>query len=216
MAFYFPEGSRLQYSVTFGSAVTATAITNANPAVFTTSAAHGFVDDNFVLYEGGWEELNECVFKVDQLTATTFSALELDATDTTIYPAGTGAGTVRLVSNWVDVPQVANITRQGGTPITSDVPLIARRSPVRVTVASEPSNFNFELNWDPTLAVYKTMLQLSRRRANVALRILAGGSAPIVGYGTLFLDNVPSFAPRESMKVTGSLSMNNTPFAYQS
>lgn len=216
MAFYFSEGSRLQYSVTFGAPVTITGITNANPAVLTSSAAHGYVDDNYVLYEGGWEELNECVFKVDQLTTTTFSALELDATDTSIYPAGTGAGTTRIITNWVDVPQVANITRQGGTPITSDVELIARRSPVRVTVGSEPSNFQFELQWDPTLTVYKTMLQLSRRRANVALRILASGSAPIVGYGTMFLDNVPSFQARQSMRVTGSLSMNNSPFAYQS
>lgn len=216
MAFYFPEGSKLQYSVTFGAPVTVSGITNANPAVATTSTSHGYVDNDYVLYEGAWEELNECVVKVDQLTATTFSLLELDATDTLIYPTGGAAGTVKLITNWVDVPQVASITSQGGTPITTDVDLIARRSPVRRTVASEPSQFDFELQWDPALATYKAMLQLSRRRAQVALRILAGGSAPIVGFGTIFLGNVPTFAPRQSMRVTGSLSMNNTPFAYQS
>jgi hypothetical protein len=43
MSYYFPEGSKFYFSSTFGAAKTATAVSNANPAVVT-STAHALVD----------------------------------------------------------------------------------------------------------------------------------------------------------------------------
>lgn len=215
MAFYFPEGTRLQFSTTLAAPRTITGISNADPAV-ATAVGHGYVDGNFVLYEGAWDEIDECVIKVDQLTADTFGLVGLDATDTAVFPSGSGAGTAKLISNWTDMPQLSTMTRDGGTPITADVPLLARRSPVRVTVGQEPTNFNFALVWDPANATYRTLLSLSRRRAKVAFRALISGSAPLVGYGTFFLDNVPTLTPRQANVVNGSFALNNQPFAYES
>jgi hypothetical protein len=43
MAYYYPEGSKVYYSTTFAVAKTVSAVTNANPAV-ATSTSHGYTD----------------------------------------------------------------------------------------------------------------------------------------------------------------------------
>ena len=48
MAYYFPEGSKFYFSKTFAAAKTISAITNANPAV-ATSTSHGYVNGDEIL-----------------------------------------------------------------------------------------------------------------------------------------------------------------------
>lgn len=215
MAHYFPEGTRLFYSVTLGSARTITGITNANPPVVS-ATAHGFVDNNEVLINSGWEEINESVFKVDQLTVDTFSLLGLDATSTTLFPAGSGAGTAQLISNWVEVQQLLNVSTQGGNVTYGDIPLLGRRLPLRQAIGVEPMTFNFEVSHDPALTSQIALIGLSRVRAKVALRLLVSGVAPILGYGQIDLNPVPQMARGQVNRLQGSFSMNGVPTAYAS
>src|SRR3990167_4606285 len=69
--FYFPEGSKLYYSVTFGAAKTVTAASNANPALLT-SVGHGIVDNDVGLFVSGWEDATNNVYKFDQQSVDTF------------------------------------------------------------------------------------------------------------------------------------------------
>ena len=84
MAYYFPEGSKFYLSTTFAGAKTITAVTNANPAV-ATSTSHGYVDNDVVLFTSGWEDATDSVFKVDQQTADTFQLLGLNSSSTTNF-----------------------------------------------------------------------------------------------------------------------------------
>lgn len=79
---------------TISAAGNITAITNANPGVVTTSAAHGFVDGDevYIAGVGNMTEVNNKVFIVTNLSATTF---ELNDTDTTNYATYTTGGTAR-------------------------------------------------------------------------------------------------------------------------
>lgn len=83
-----------------GTSLTITGITQANPGVVTTSAAHGLTTGDRVNIKNvvGMTEVNGKIFTVTVLTTTTF---ELDEVDTTGYTAYSSAGTAhKSNSDW--------------------------------------------------------------------------------------------------------------------
>lgn len=72
--------------------------TAANPVVITTSAAHGYANDDIVdlLNIGGMDELNERRFRITVVSSTQFSLQDIDGNDVdgTSYTAYTSGGTV--------------------------------------------------------------------------------------------------------------------------
>lgn len=83
------------------ASVNISAITKANPGVFTTSVAHGLTtgDDVFVRSVSGMTEVNNRFFRVTVLSGTTFSIQDFYGTnvDTTGYTTYTSGGTIARV-----------------------------------------------------------------------------------------------------------------------
>lgn len=215
MSFSFPEGSTFQFSTTFAAAKNITALTNASPAV-ATSAAHGFIDNDVVLVESGWEDLNESVVKVDQLTVDTFSLLGVNATDTNFYPAGAGVGTAKNVSNWKAIPQVLSISTSGGDPRFTTVQPLARRTALNIPVGFNAQSVTLTMAYDPANAIYQEMLDLSRGLKKVAFRMVLGGGVQAMGYGYLSVSEFPALNSNQVNQVTASFSMIGRPVSYSS
>lgn len=72
------------------SAKTITGITKQDPAVVTTSGAHGYSNGDFVRIAsvGGMTELNDRVFEIQAVTSTTFELKNEDSTHYTTYTSG--------------------------------------------------------------------------------------------------------------------------------
>jgi hypothetical protein len=213
MAFFFPEGTRVYFSNTLGTAKTITALTNASLAV-ATSAAHGFVDNDELLVTSGWGDINEMVFKADQLTADTFGLVDLDTTDTAYFPPGGGAGVAKKISSWVEIPQLLTLSTDGGGTRFTDVGLLSRRQDIRIPTGFNPSSMDMTLAWDPADTNFKAMLALSRTIRPAAIKIAVGGGAAIYGYGYLNVREAPTFNRNQVLEVNGSLTMNNRPMSY--
>ena len=81
MALYFPEGSSQQFTQSFAAAKTISALTNANPAV-ATSTAHGYATGDEILLTYGWEDATDTVFRVTVIDANSFSIQGLDSSNT--------------------------------------------------------------------------------------------------------------------------------------
>ena len=114
MAFRLPNGSTVDFAATYGADVTITAISNANPAVVS-AAGHAFEEGDIVVVTSGWVRLTGRAFRVGTATAgTTFTLEDLDTTDTSRYPVGTSAGSVKDVATWVGIPQITSATSSGG------------------------------------------------------------------------------------------------------
>lgn len=184
MAFYTADGSKFYFSETFGPAKSVTALSNAGPAV-ATSTAHGLLDGDEVLLLSGWEEATENVFKVDQLTADTFALLGLDTTDLTFHPPGSGMGSVQKIGTWIEIPQVMTIDTQGGDPRFIDVQLLASQYASRIPTGFDSVSATLTLAHDPSNAVYRQMLALSRVRRLVAFKMAIAGGGLSYGYGYL-------------------------------
>jgi len=204
--YYFPEGSKVYYSVTFATAKTVSAISNASPAV-ATATSHGYSDADPVLLASGWEDANDTVFEVDQLSADTFGVLGLDSTDTDWFAAGTGTGEAMKISSWVEVPQLISLTSTGGGPRYGTVDPIGRRNAIKQIIGFEPSSLDLSLGYDAANATQQALNAISRAFTPVAIKIVIPGGGRVYGYGNIAVSEVPQMSKGNAITISGAISV---------
>lgn len=214
MAFNFPEGAKFQFSTTFAGAKTITAVSNANPAVLT-STAHGYSDGDVFLFTSGWEDATNSIFVANQLTADTFEATGLDSTSTTYFGAGTGTGETQKVTGWTDIPQVLTVATSGGDTRFTDVQLLAARQGIKIPTGFNAATTTLTLAHDPANATYQTLLGLSRTFTKVAFRIVGGGGTTY-GYGYITVNESARMQSGQVNQVECSISFLGRQIAYSS
>jgi len=213
MAYSFPEGSKFYFSQTFAAAKTITGVTNASPAV-ATSTSHGYTDGDELVFISGWEDATDTVFQADQLTADTFSLLGLNTVDTDYYAVGGGVGTTQLVSSWTEIPQVLTISTSGGDARFTTISPIARRNSINVPTGFNPTSISLTLGHDPSNANYQTMLDISRTLSKVAFKMVLSGGAVTYGYGYMSVSEAPSLNVNQANQVTAAISLLGRSISY--
>lgn len=205
MSYSFPEGAKFLFSQTFAAAKTVTGITNADPAV-ATAVAHGYVDNDEILLNSGWEDAGDSVYKVDQLSTDTFSLLDLDTSDTAWFAAGAGVGSAQKISGWVEIPQVLTIATSGGDPKYTPIAPLARRNAFNVPTGFNPASVTLTMGFDGSNANYKTMKAISRKLTKVAFKLLLAGGETSYGYGYMAASEIPSLNSGQPNQVTATFS----------
>lgn len=213
MAYYFPEGASFQFSSTFAGAKTITALTNANPAV-ATSTAHGYASNDEILLTSGWEDATDTVYKVTVIDANSFSITGLDTTNTTFFPAGTGTGTAQKLSGWTTIPQVLTISSSGGDARFTTITPLAKRNAINVPTGFNATSVTLTMGHDPADANYKTMVGISRTLSKVALKQVISGGAVVYGYGYLNVSEQPSMNNGQANSVQAALTMIGRAISY--
>lgn len=213
MALFFPEGSAQTFSQTFAAAKTITAITNANPAV-ATSTAHGYATGDEILLTSGWEDATDSVYRVTVLTADTFSIDGLDTVNTGFYPVGTGTGTAQKISGWTSIPQVLTISGSGGDARFTDVQLLAKRNSLRIPTGFNATSITMSLAHDASNANYKTMLGISRNLSKVAFKQVISGGAVTYGYGYLSVSEMPALNSNQVNTVQAAMTVLGRSISY--
>ncbi len=216
MAYGFPEGSKFYFSQTFASAKTLSAITNANPAV-ATSTAHGYTNGTEILLSSGWEDATDTVYRVANQSTNAFDIDGLYTLNTSLFAAGAGANSSAFaVSNWVEIPQVLSIASSGGDPRFTDINPLARRNGIRVPTGFNATSITLTLGFDSTLTAYQTMLVVSRSLTKVAFKMTISGAGPTYGYGYLSVSEVPSLNVNQANQVQASFSLLGRAVSYGS
>ena len=213
MALYFPEGSSQQFSQTFATAKTITALTNANPAV-ATSVAHGYTTGDEILITSGWEDATDSVYKITVLTADTFSISGLDTTNTGFFPSGTGTGTAQKISGWTAIPQVLTISGSGGDARFTDVQLLARRNSLKIPTGFNATSITMSLAHDAAQAGYIAMQGISRNLSKVAFKQVISGGAVTYGYGYLNVSELPKLNSNQVNTVDAALTVIGRSVSY--
>lgn len=213
MAYFFPEGSSQQFSQTFASAKTISAMTNANPSVCT-STAHGYTTGDEILLTSGWEDATDTVWRVTVIDANSFSLQGLDATNTGFYPAGTGAGTAQKVSGWTTIPQVLTISGSGGDARFADVNPLAKRNGIKIPTGFNATSVTLSLAHDSTQASYITMLGISRNLSKVAFKQVISGGAVTYGYGYMSVSEMPKLNNNQVNTVDAAITVLGRSISY--
>lgn len=213
MAYTLPEGSSQQFANTFASAKTVTAVTNANPAV-ATCATHGYTTGDEVLFNSGWEDATDSVYKVEVIDANSFRILGLDTSSTQFFPAGSGVGTTQKVSGWMAIPQVLTISSSGGDARFTDVNPLAKRNGIRIPTGFNATSVTLSLGFDASSANYKAMLNISRNLSKVAFKQVLSGGSTQYGYGYLNVSEFPKLNNNQVNTVDAALTFLGRTMSY--
>jgi hypothetical protein len=215
MAYKVPEGSTFSFSSTFAATKDLTAVTNASPAVVT-SVAHGYSDDDLVMLQSGWEDINDSVVKVNQTAADTWEMVDVNTSSTTLFVAGAGTGTSAKISSWVTIPQVISISTSGGDPKYTEVNPVAKRQGIVIPVGFNAARIELTLGHDASHANYQTMLGISRAGTKVAFRKQLSGGEQTLGYGYMSVNEAPSLNAGQVNTVQCSIAFLGRSISYDS
>lgn len=192
MSYYPIVGARFQIGTVLASAKTISAASNGAPPVLT-STTHGYVDGDEVLYACDWEDFNESVFRVDQLTTDTFSLPLQSSVNTDFYPAGGGVGTTKKVTTWLSMGQVLEVTGGGGTPRNETLNPLDRRNPVLIPTGFDSATINFVLGMDLARTDQQTLLGYSNAQTKVPFKFVLPGGGYLYAYGIPSMSRMPTF-----------------------
>lgn len=215
MAASLPNGSTLFIGSAYGSALTVTALSNANPGV-ATSAAHGLSNGDYVVVTSGWSRLNNRLVRVAGVTTNTFELEGINTTDTDIYPAGSGIGSVREVTTFTQITQVLQPTSQGGEQQFLAYQFLEDDAQTEIPTTKTAGGFNFSVADDPTLAGYIAMAAANDDREARALRVNLANGSKLCYYAYLTLNETPSLTVNELMACQATARFLNKPTRYTS
>lgn len=215
MAASLPNGSLIAIGSAYGSVLTVSAITNANPAV-ATSPAHGLSNGDIVVVTSGWSRLNGKTVRVASVDTNTFALEGIDATSTTIYPAGSGTGSVKEVTTFTQISQILSSTTDGGEQNFLEFQFLEADSQTRIPTFKSASGLTLSVADDPSLAGYIAASAANDDREARAVRVALSNGSFIYYNGYVSVNKTPSLTVNELSAVELTFSFLNEPVRYAS
>lgn len=206
MAYFLPEGSKIFMSTGFDASKTVSAVTNANPAV-ATSTAHGYANGDELLFLSGWEDATDTVWRAAGVAANTFNVSGLDSLDTNWFPAAGGVGTVQKVSGWLELTQWLDIQAQGGDARQVTVEPISRRNAISMPAGFNATQITLTFGHDQASAAQIAMIAASRGLLKRAFRVSVAGGMTGYFYGNLSMSEMPQMQRGQVLRVQASVSV---------
>lgn len=181
------SGLNLYMESAIASAKTISGATNADPGVFT-STAHGYSNGNVVLLEvQGMVEVNNRLFKVNNVATNTFELADIDGTtsiDTTSFGVFS-SGTAKLVTLGTSITGVAGFSPSGGDIKTVDSTTVNDTVDTEIVVGATAQSYELQMQWDPGNAAQQAMRTAFDLRANKGFKIQWPDGAHVLFYGTV-------------------------------
>lgn len=215
MAVALPNGSVILVGSTYGSPITITALSNANPAV-ATATAHGLADGDYIVVTSGWSRLNGKVVRVASATTNTFALEGINSTSTTIYPVGAGTGSAQEVTAFVQVPQILTSATNGGEQQFLEYQFLESDAQTRIPTFKSAAGLTLSIGDDPTLPGYAVLSDANDDRATRAVRVDLSNGGKILYNAYISLNRTPSLTVNELMASEVTLSFVNEPVRYAS
>lgn len=165
-----PKGTLISVASAFAAAKTVTAVSNASEASFSCTA-HGYVVGDILQVYSGWGRLNKRAVRVKSQTTDAFVAELIDTTNTELFPAGTGIGTVRKVSTWTQISKYLNPSQSGGEPKTVTVQFMDEDNEINLNNGFSAVSESFEIDADQFgTAAYTALRTLSDVQSDTILK----------------------------------------------
>lgn len=206
MAFRLPNGSTVDFAATYGADVTITAISNANPAVVS-AAGHTYEEGDIVVITSGWVRLTGRAFRVGTATAgTTFTLEDLDTTDTSRYPVGTSAGSVKDVATWVGIPQITSATSSGGEQGFYTFGFLQESTDRQLPTTKSPSVLTLVVADDPDQPYVPVIERADETQSETVQRLNLVDGSIILYVSVASITRTPSLTRNEIMTRTISMA----------
>ena len=223
MSFTLSTGSTISVARQYGAAITVSAAANSVSAgatattTLTTSSAHSLVKDDWVEITSGWGRLNNRIARCTTgTTASTIVLENIDTFDTSKYPAGSGAGSVRKITSWTALSQIKSISSSGGEQQFADATSLDDTSERKVPTKKSAVTMSLEVFDDPTLPWYADVQVASDSVKPYGLLIAAANGSKTVANAYWSLGDVPNITKDEVMTTKLDLTYVAKPTRYAS
>lgn len=215
MAARLPDGAIVSLATTYGSPKTVSAITNANPGV-ASSTAHGFSNGAILSMVSGWSNLNNRVVRVAGAATNAFNLDGLDTSLTTLYPAGSGAGTATEITAFTQITQIMGFTTSGGDQQFTNFSFLEQDFETQIPTIRSAMSIAIDIADDPSLAGYAALKAAADARAVRALKIAMPDGSFILYQGYVSFNETPSVTKGAVMQVKATFSLQSRPVRYAS
>lgn len=214
MAVALPNGVTLSLATTYSASKTVTAITNANPAV-ASSTAHGFTAGTILEVKSGWQRINDRLVRIGAAPTTDSFKLDgIDATDTTAYPSGTGTGSVRAITGWTQITQIIDLQTSGGDMKFAQYSFLENDFEAQIPTEASPMTLTISIADDPTLAGYQALKAAADTRSAVGLMLNFPNGSKILYNGYVSFNETPSMNKGNVMACQATFSLMSKPVRY--
>lgn len=213
MSISLPNGATLKLATVYGSVISITAASNANPAVLT-AAAHGLANGDLVEVTSGWSRINNRIYRVSLSAAGTFALEGLDSSNTTTYTPGGGVGSVRKIATLTQITQILETTSSGGEMGFTEVSLLENDFSTQLPTQASAQSIAISIADDPTLAGFIAVKAAAETRSPRALVVTLPNNSVILYNGIVSLDETPSLTKNSIMAVKSTFSLQGRPVRY--
>lgn len=213
MSLKLPDGATISIATAYGTAKTVSAVTNASPAN-ATSAAHGLVANALVEVTSGWNEINGSIQRVAGPTANNFNLDGVDSSSLTLYPAGSGGGSVREITTFQQIQQIIGISTSGGDQQFTSVGLLENNYEINLPTITSAQSLEIEIAYDQTLPGYIALKAASRTRTPRAIKFQLPDGSFFLYNGIISLNETPTINKGSVMTVKATISLQARPTAY--
>lgn len=213
MSLKLPDGSTLAIESALGAPLTVSSITNANPAV-ATSTAHGLANGDVIKLTSGWNRLNGRVFRVANVAANTFELEGVDTTSTTRYPVGSSAGTATEITGWTQISQVLEFTTTGGDQQFATVSLLEEDFERQLPTVKSAQSLSMSIGDDASLPWFAVLSAANEDRAERAVRLTLPDESVIYYNGIATLNETPTTTKGQVMALAATVSLAGKPTRY--
>lgn len=212
MAVALPNGITIAVASAMASAITVTAATNASECVLT--ATNTYSAGDFVLFSSGWSNANNRVFRVKSPSGSSLVLEGFDTSSTTLYPAGSGTGTVTKITTWTQVSQILSSTSSGGDTQYQTYSFLESSFDTQIPTTTSAQSLALEIADDPTLAGYIALKAISTTRATTPIKATLPSGSVILYAGIASLDETPSMTKGNLMAVKAGIAVQGKPVRY--
>jgi Phage tail tube protein, TTP len=214
MSAFFPNGTIFAIATSYGSAITTTAVTNANPAV-ASATGHGIADGAIMQVTSGWGNLNGRAIRNNAVDANSFQFEGFDTSSTSVYPAGSGIGSVVVASTFVALNQITDSQTSGGEQQFAQWVYLEDGLQRQRPTFKNARSLQLTLDYDPSLAWHTALLNADQSLANgaggaVVLRAALPGTLGTLYYNMYVgFDGEPTFNINQNQQVIATFSYVN-------
>lgn len=213
MGYKIPNGGTFQHAATYEAVLPFTVISNAAEAVATVVGADLDAGD-IVLITSGWSKLDNKVVRVKAATATAITLEGIDTTDTQIFPAGNGVGTLKKVLTWVQIPQVTDLAFSGGEQNYLDVVFLENDQGKQIPTDKSAASMVLTIADDPAQPFNGVLMKADAGKQVEAARLnLPGNDTLFYGAYTSF-SKQPAVSRNNLLTRTVSLALQSEPTRY--
>lgn len=212
MSVSLPNGITLALATAYAASLSVTTASNATETVL--GVTNSLVAGDLVEYTSGWSRANQRIYRVKAPTGANVTLEGLDTSDTTLFPSGSGAGSIRKINTWTQIQQVMELTSSGGEPQYQTYSFLEDDYDRQIPTTTSAQSLTIQVADDPTMAGYQAMKAAAMTRKVTALRATLPQGGFILYNGIVAFDETPTMQKGNVMACNGGFALQGKPVRY--